>query len=599
MRGLFFFFVVSNITTALAFLPSHVPPILRRKRALYIINDESFQLNQCDIEKLYFESPLGENAPRAEFISAPMKNVRDIDNYYENAPKYSTEIREAPLAPPALPSLQEIGFMFNIFAISLIIIQLIRMLFMGSGTGGGGGGALFGAQKVGKTMIERPNVRKDMWAGSPEIFEECTDIISFFNDQEKYKRMNVEIPRGFLLEGPPGCGKTQLAKIIATECGVNFISASGSEFVELFVGNGALKVRELFRRARENRPCIIFIDEIDAVGKKRTTKLNNNDEQEQTLNQILYEMDGFENNDGIMIMAATNRKDVLDDALLRPGRFDRIIYVPRPDATSRESILKLYLANKPHARNISFSPIIDLTNGMSGAQLKNVVNEAAIFAVKRNATEISATGIERSIEKAVVGVVKQTDNRAPETSRRIAIHELGHAILAYHFSEYFQLHKISIQNNYNGAEGFTIYSDRQDGLYTKDLLIKKIMVLFGGFIAEKMFYGDEHVSTGASHDIMEANRIAKSMVEKFGFGTHLIIDGGGSDHTQRDTDMEIHNLLKLCYVRARKILYEKKDAGAFDRAIDILVSEQQIRAGDFAQILSAAAAQRDEDASEP
>jgi len=341
-----------------------------------------------------------------------------------------------------------------------------------------------------------------------------------------YEMAGASIPRGILLEGPPGSGKTLLAKAIASEADANFVATSGSEFVEIFVGMGASKVRTLFDSARNSRPCIIFIDEIDAVGRQRGAGINMaNDEREQTLNQLLSEMDGFANNDGIMVIAATNRKDVLDAALLRPGRFDRIITVPYPDRDSRKSILQVHATNKKLDENINLDYIAELTAGFSGAQLKNLLNEAAIYAVRQGSIVINENNILDALEKLIVGIVKTRDERSEESLKRVAIHEIGHAFLAAHFKQYFDLKKVTIQSTYNGAGGYTLFNEylniTESGLYTKDLLMKRLIVTMGGKAAETIYYGNDYVSVGAVQDLKEANSLAKRMIGNYGMGNKL------------------------------------------------------------------------------
>ena len=295
--------------------------------------------------------------------------------------------------------------------------------------------------------MQKANISLSSWAGSPEIFEECFEVVSYLKNSTLYKNAGAEIPRGILLEGPPGTGKTLIAKAIASESDANFISISASEFVEIFVGVGAAKVRNLFEQARKNTPCIIFIDEIDAVGRQRGAGVNmGNDEREQTLNQLLAEMDGFAQNQDILVIAATNRKDVLDAALLRPGRFDRIINVPLPDRNSRKSILNVHLKNKQINETLNLDLLSEMSSGFSGAQLKNLVNEAAIYAARSGKTIISQENIEEALEKIVVGIIRKIDTRNDDVLQRVAIHEMGHGFLASLFDEYFQLKKITIQS---------------------------------------------------------------------------------------------------------------------------------------------------------
>jgi len=429
--------------------------------------------------------------------------------------------------------------------------------------------------------FEKQNVSLNSWAGSPEVIEECKEIITYLDKKELYKTIGAEMPKGILLEGPPGTGKTLLAKAIATETNSTFIPMSGSEFVEIFVGMGANRVRELFENARKNKPSIIFIDEIDAVGRQRGTGINMaNDEREQTLNQILYEMDGFNNNDDIVVMAATNRKDVLDQALLRPGRFDRVIRVPLPDKDSREKIINYYLSLKKTEKTFDISSIAELTEGFSGAQLKNLINEAAILSVKNNYNVIMERYIFDSFEKLIVGLIKNNKTVDPITKTRVAIHESGHALLSIIFDDYFDFKKVSIQQTYNGAGGYTIFFEkpeiREGGLFTKDLLKKRLIVTLGGKAAESIIYTNDFVSFGAIQDLKEANNLAKRMVGNYGMGNKLEVFfndnindesnpflGRGlsvgdkySEYTRYIMDKESLDLVNEAYKEA-KILLEK------------------------------------------
>lgn len=363
------------------------------------------------------------------------------------------------------------------------------------------------------------------WAGSPEIFEECSEIVSYLKDKSNYQLVGAEIPRGILLEGPPGTGKTLLAKAIAGEANANFISVTGSEFVELFVGMGAARVRQLFEEARKNRPTIIFIDEIDAIGKKRQSGpiMNNNDEREQTLNQLLAEMDGFNDNEDILIMGATNRKDVLDEALLRPGRFDRLIKVPLPDGPSRKAILNTQSQSYSLSSDINWDPVVSLTSGFSGAQLKNLINEAAIIVARKAGKFITNNDLLEAFEKSIIGILRKTESRDIKTLERVAIHEIGHTLAVLLFPEIFEFDKVSIQSSYNGAGGFTIFRDKdnliESGMYTKEILFNRLMVILAGKAAETIFYGIDGVSVGAFQDLKEANQIVKQMITEFGMGT--------------------------------------------------------------------------------
>ena len=446
-----------------------------------------------------------------------------------------------------------------------------------------------------KINLEKSNITMASWAGSPEVFEECTEIISFMKNATQYKLAGAEIPKGVLLEGPPGTGKTLIAKAIASETNATFISVSASEFVELFVGMGAAKVRDLFKTARENCPAIIFIDEIDSIGKQRGVGLmQGNDEREQTLNQILAEMDGFEPNQDILIIAATNRKDILDSALLRPGRFDRIVYVPLPDKGSRRSILSMYLQKK-NTEGIEIDIIAEMTQGFSGAQIKNLVNEAAIYTARQGRSIITQKDIEDALEKLVVGIVKKVDTRNLDTRRRIAIHELGHTFMTYYFREYFQLSKVTIQSTYGGAGGYTLFKESPniEGLYTKDILKKRLMIALGGKAAELIFYGADFISLGAIQDLKEANGLAKRMITNYGMGNYLEVfyddqreQGPMKNYSEKrleQIDDESLFLLTEAFDEVVELL--KSDRENIEKVLNILLKKESLTQGEFLRII--------------
>jgi len=471
---------------------------------------------------------------------------------------------------------------FEFVVISIILTSVIQGIVGFTRRGGGNTGPMnmgfpfFNKDKrVDKTVL---NVSLSDWAGSPEVVEECAEIVSYIKNASIYKAAGAQIPKGILLDGPPGTGKTLLAKAIAGETNASFLSISGSEFVELFVGMGAAKVRSLFEEARELAPSIIFIDEIDAVGKKRSASnsVNPNDEREQTLNQLLSEMDGFLPNTDVIVIAATNRRDVLDDALLRPGRFDRLVYVPLPDRSSRESIFRLYLKNKKTTDDIDVRFLAENTGGFSGAEIKNLLNEAAIFAARKGNVVISKEDIESALEKIVVGITKKVDTRSDASKKRIAIHEIGHATLAAYFYEDFELKKVSMKSTYNGVGGYTLFNELPDvqesGLYTKDSLMKRIVIALGGKAAETLEYGEEYVSVGSSEDLKQANSLAREMVETYGMGKHLEIFSKAktndfvnkySEKTLGNLDEEAMSIVQECYDWAKMILIEKKQETVF------------------------------------
>jgi len=428
------------------------------------------------------------------------------------------------------------------------------------------------------------NISLSSWVGSPEVFEECYEVISYMANNTEYKNIGAELPKGILLEGPPGTGKTLLAKAIASETNSTFFATSGSEFIELFVGMGAARIRELFENARTMKPSIIFIDEIDTIGRQRGAGVNmGNDEREQTLNQLLAEMDGFGDNDQVLVIAATNRKDVLDQALIRPGRFDRTIRVSLPDKTSRSQIIDYYLSKTKVTGDLNVKELAELTDGFSGAEIKNLINEASILAVRNKRQTVTSTDITNALEKLTVGLIRNIDTRSDAVKMRVSLHEIGHAFLTMKFSEYFELNKVSIKSTYNGAGGYTLFTEkneiREGGLYTKDILFKRLVITMGGKAAESVFYGDNYVSLGAIQDLKQANELARKMIGVFGMGDNLKVFynqnidsqenpflgrslASGelySDSTKKQMDIESINLVKLAYAQAIKIIEENKD----------------------------------------
>merc|ERR1719174_2469607 len=382
------------------------------------------------------------------------------------------------------------------------------------GQGGPGGpGGMGGPGGVGKARSK--------------IELELKEIVDFLKNPQKFSKVGAKSPRGVLLEGPPGTGKTLLARAIAGEAGVPFTSASGSEFVEMFVGVGASRVRDLFKQAKDNAPCIIFIDEIDAIGRQRAGAQGGgmggggNDEREQTLNQILTEMDGFEGNSGVIVVAATNRGDVLDNALLRPGRFDRRVPVGLPDKEGRVEILKVHVRNKPLAEGVSLEQIADRTTGFSGAQLQNLMNEAAIYSARKDMEVITFTEVDEAIDRVQVGITKRTGMSSKKRQQLVAFHEAGHALMGCLTPDYDPVAKITILPRSNGAGGFTLFTPSQDrmdgGMYSLTYLKAQLAVALGGRVAEEVVFGYDEVTTGASGDLQQVRSIARRMVTQWGF----------------------------------------------------------------------------------
>jgi len=504
------------------------------------------------------------------------------------------------LNPPSNDLATIFSFIPNLF-FAIIAFSFVRSLsmmsnMMGEDSGNSNIGRFMSFGKKNMNTDKNTSVKFSDWAGSQEVLEECIEFVSYLNRTADYEAMGVKIPRGILLDGPPGTGKTLLAKAIANESASAFFSASGSEFIEMFVGVGAMRVRKLFEEARKAAPSIVFIDEIDAIGKQRGRggMMTGNDEAEQTLNQLLTEMDGFQGNTNVTVIAATNRADILDAALLRPGRFDRIIRIPLPDLTSREAILNLYLKNKMIEKGVNVGALAKLTSGFSGAQLSNLVNEAAILAARSGDLVIRQRFLDDALEKLLIGIKKRVDTRDDTTKRRIAIHEVGHAFVVQQYPDYFDLQKISIQPTYSGAGGYTIFTEKESiaeyGLYTKDFLMKRLMVAMGGKAAEAVYYGENFISVGASMDLKQATQLARDMVEKYGMGDSLRSfskeNGYGttySDMIYTISDTDVLDLVNQAYEAAVELITENKMKT--DAAVNVLIHSVIMDSPEFINIL--------------
>ncbi len=465
---------------------------------------------------------------------------------------------------------------------------------------GEGGLMGFGKSKA-KVYVENEiNVTFKDVAGVDEAVEELKEIIEFLKNPEKFTRLGAKIPKGVLLVGPPGTGKTLLARAVAGEAGVPFISISGSSFVEMFVGVGAARVRNLFDQAEQKAPCIIFIDEIDAVGRVRgISPVGGAEEREHTLTQLLTEMDGFDPKKGVIIIAATNRPEVLDPALLRPGRFDRVIVVDRPDLKGREEILKI------HCRNIKLAPDVDLkiiaarTPGMVGADLANIVNEAALLAGRKGKDMVEMEDFEEAIDRVIAGLAKKNKYLSQEEKRRIAYHEAGHAIVASVVTPQEKVHRISIIPRGIAALGYTLQLPTEEKyILTKKELLAKITVLFGGRVAEELVF--KEVSTGAQNDLEKATEIARAMVMDYGMSEtlgpqtfrkreHLFLDIPFkerellSEETAKIIDREISNILKSCYEEARKVLIEKRQL--LEELVKLLLEKEVLEGEELERLL--------------
>ena len=440
-------------------------------------------------------------------------------------------------------------------------------------------------------------------AGLQEEKEEVREVIDFLKDPQKFTQMGARIPKGILLVGPPGTGKTLLAKAIAGEAGVPFFSISGSDFVEMFVGVGASRVRDLFEEAKRNAPCIVFIDEIDAVARRRGSGLGGgHDEREQTLNQLLVEMDGFAVNEGIIVMAATNRVDILDPAILRPGRFDRKIVVGRPDVRGREEILKVHAANKPLGDDVDLEKVARTTAGFTGADLSNLLNEAAIVAVQAGRRYICQADIEKAFVKVGIGTEKRSRLVSDEEKKITAYHEVGHAILFECLPDVGPVHTISIIPTGGSAAGYTMPLPGKDEMFnSRKKMLHHIMVALGGRIAEEMVFDD--ITTGASQDIRQATEIARSMVMEYGMSEKLglvhygnnneFVLGNELGHTRdygetiaTEIDVEVKRIVDECYTEAKKILEQHKDV--LEKGAELLLQKEKVGREEFAALFTTA-----------
>ena len=488
----------------------------------------------------------------------------------------------------------------------IIMLVLFGLLLILRRTANNAGGAMsFGRSRARFQMEAKTGVQFEDVAGIEEAKEELQEVVSFLKNPEKFTAIGARIPRGVLLVGPPGTGKTLLAKAIAGEAGVPFFSISGSEFVEMFVGVGASRVRDLFKKAKENAPCIVFIDEIDAVGRQRGAGLGGgNDEREQTLNQLLTEMDGFEGNTGIIIIAATNRPDVLDSALLRPGRFDRQVVVDRPDFAGRSEILQVHARGKTFAKDVDLDKIARRTPGFTGADLSNLLNEAAILAARRNLTEISMDEVNDAIDRVLAGPEKKDRVMTDKRKELVAYHEAGHALVGALIPEYDPVQKISIipRGRAGGLTWFTPSEERlESGLQSRSYMQNEMAVALGGRIAEELVYGNEEVTTGASSDLQRVAQVARQMVTRFGMseklgpvalgrqqgnmflGRDITAERDFSEETAAIIDSEVRQLVDQAYDRAKQVLVENRPV--LDKLAAMLIDKETVDAQELQDLL--------------
>ncbi|WP_414575834.1 ATP-dependent zinc metalloprotease FtsH3 [Anabaena sp. CCY 9402-a] len=506
-----------------------------------------------------------------------------------------------------LPQSEDGFWLKALSSLFLPVLLLVGLFFLlrRAQNGPGSQAMNFGKSKARVQMEPQTQVTFGDVAGIDQAKLELNEVVDFLKNADRFTAVGAKIPKGVLLVGPPGTGKTLLARAVAGEAGVPFFSISGSEFVEMFVGVGASRVRDLFEQAKTNAPCIVFIDEIDAVGRQRGAGLGGgNDEREQTLNQLLTEMDGFEGNTGIIIIAATNRPDVLDAALLRPGRFDRQVVVDRPDYAGRSEILKVHARGKTLAKDVDLDKIARRTPGFTGADLSNLLNEAAILAARRNLTEISMDEINDAIDRVLAGPEKKDRVMSEKRKTLVAYHEAGHALVGALMPDYDPVQKISIipRGRAGGLTWFTPSEDRMDtGLYSRAYLENQMAVALGGRLAEEIIFGEEEVTTGASNDLQQVARVARQMITRFGMsdklgpvalgrqqgnmflGRDIMSERDFSEETAAAIDEEVRKLVDTAYDRAKDVLVSNRHI--LDQIAQMLVDKETVDADELQEIL--------------
>ena len=526
------------------------------------------------------------------FYVTDVKEVEELLRAKDISPLVSDVPRENTLLASLLPALITCGLVLFLF------VMMTRQM----AAGGGGGNANSKMMNFGRSRakMSRPDDMKVTFqnvAGLQEEKEDLEEVVDFLKAPQKYTKVGARIPKGVLLVGPPGTGKTLLAKAVAGEAGVPFFSISGSDFVEMFVGVGASRVRDLFENAKDHAPCIIFIDEIDAVARQRGTGVGGgHDEREQTLNQLLVEMDGFGVNEGIIVMAATNRVDILDPAILRPGRFDREVAVARPDVKGREEILGVHAKDKPLGEDVDLRQVAQTTAGFTGADLENLLNEAAIVAAKENRAFITQQDIKNSFIKVGIGAEKKSRVISDKEKKITAYHEAGHAILFHVLPDMESVYTISIIPTGIGAAGYTMPLPENDEMFdTKGKMLQEITTLLGGRVAEEIIFGD--ITTGASNDIKRATSTARAMVMKYGMSEKVGLISYGDDddevfigrdlaHTRsysedvaREIDREIHSIIDECHARAKEIILE--NAEVLHACAELLLKQEKVHRDEF------------------
>ena len=533
------------------------------------------------------------------YLEIQMKNGVSHKLYATDITELETLVREYGFDPVVNDIERENWFLTYMLPMLVVLaVGIFLFMMMNAQQAGGGNGKMmnFGKSRAKMTLGDK-SVTFAQVAGLKEEKEELEEIVDFLKEPGKYTGVGARIPKGVLLEGPPGTGKTLLAKAVAGEAGVPFFSISGSDFVEMFVGVGASRVRDLFEEAKHNAPCIVFIDEIDAVARRRGTGMGGgHDEREQTLNQLLVEMDGFGVNEGIIVMAATNRVDILDPAILRPGRFDRKVAVGTPDIGGREEILKVHAKNKPLGDDVNLQQIAQTTAGFTGADLENLLNEAAIIAAKENRSFIAQKDIKRAFIKVGIGAEKKSRFISDKEKKITAYHEAGHAILFHVLPDVGPVYTVSIIPTGVGAAGYTMPLPEKDEMFaTKSRMLQDIMVSLGGRIAEEIIFGD--ITTGASSDIKKATKTARRMVTRYGMsdnigvicydddddevfiGKDLAHAKAHSEEISGEIDKEVKHIIDDCYTKAKDIILQHEDV--LHSCAQLLLEKEKITREEF------------------
>ena len=534
------------------------------------------------------------------YLTIELKNGQNKILYATDITVLEQDVRARGIEPLVTDIQRESWFLDTLLPMLIIlgVVVFLFMMFNAQNAGGGGGSKMmnFGKSRAKMTTGDK-NITFDKVAGLKEEKEDLAEIVDFLKEPGKFTKVGARIPKGVLLEGPPGTGKTLLAKAVAGEAGVPFFSISGSDFVEMFVGVGASRVRDLFEEAKKNAPCIVFIDEIDAVARRRGTGMGGgHDEREQTLNQLLVEMDGFGVNEGIIVMAATNRVDILDPAILRPGRFDRKVAVGRPDVGGREEILKVHAKNKPLGDDVDLKQIAQTTAGFTGADLENLLNEAAIYAAKESRAFVIQEDIKKAFIKVGIGAEKKSRIISDKEKKITAYHEAGHAILFHVLPDVGPVYTVSIIPTGVGAAGYTMPLPEKDEMFmTKSHMLQDIMVSLGGRIAEEIIFKD--ITTGASSDIKKATQVARRMVTRFGMSDNIgvicydndddeVFIGRDLAHTKAhseaisgEIDKEVKSIIDECYAKAKSIIEEHEKV--LHSCAELLLEKERISRDEF------------------